>query len=218
MSNIRIYNFNRLIFKELKNVFPDYEATKDMEFISDEKDIYIDVSFHCQTVAGQDVLHSFVHVFHKNIENKWRKYIDELEVQNLLYPTISLRASNLGLADSITKTTCVIGHLNNEELKSFVRHLFGTVYKENIDYYRSLENCDKLINKNIEINEEVIKNSSIAGLPFRKVLLAEAVGNPDLPKIKEAMRKYCDEQYEIGKKENFEKLMRLKPVFKKMFG
>ena len=219
MNNIKLYNLERSIKNELKILFPEYIITKDFKFIYEEKDVIIDISYHCQTVAGQEVLHSSVHFFYKNIENEWRKYIDELMIQkNVQYPTMSISAYNLGLADSITKTTIVIGHMNNEELKEFIKHLFGKIYKEKIDYYRYLENCDKTLNKTIEITDENRKLTSISGLPFRKVLLAEAVGNPDLPKIKDAMRKYCDEQYEIGKKENFEKLCRLKPVFEKMFG
>ncbi|NPA67480.1 MAG: hypothetical protein GXO50_02615, partial [Chlorobi bacterium] len=97
-------------------------------------------------------------------------------------------------------------------------HLFGEVYREQIEHYRSLENCDKLLNKDIEITDKITKFSSIDGLPYRKIFIAEAVNNPKLPEIKEAMRKYCDEQYELGIKEDFEKLTRYKPVFEKLFG
>ncbi len=219
MTNIKLYNIERTIKNELKILFPKYTLTRDFKFVKEDKDMIVDISYYCQRVAGQEVLHSFVHFYHKSIEEKWRVYIDELMIQkNVMYPTISVDVYNLGLADNITKTTSVIGHMNNVELKEFIKHLFGTIYKEKIEYYRSIENCEKTLNKSIEITDEVMKISDIEALPFRKVLLAEAVGNPDLPKIKDAMRTYCNEQYEVGKKENFEKLMRLKPVFEKMFG
>ena len=51
-----------------------------------------------------------------------------------------------------------------------------------------------------------------------KIFIAEEAGNPKLNEIKIAMRKYCDEQYKLGKTENFERLCKIKPVFEKLFG
>ena len=219
MNNIEKHNTEWLINKELKLLFPNFRVKENGTFISEKNDIIVDFGIQVVTLAGQKTLRSIVNIFHKTIENKWLEFIDELMLQkNVLYSTIYISPRILGIANNLVGDGVVIDNMNNDELKEFIKELFGKIYNEKIDYYKSLENCDKTLNKTIEITDENRKLTSINGFPFRKVLLAEAVGNPNLPKIKEAMRKYCDEQYKIGKKENFEKLCRLKLVFEKMFG
>lgn len=205
--------WTKTVNQELDSIFQNHRHQK-----IDEIDSII--SFSCQSVrvAGQEVLRGSMSIHHKRIEELWQKYIPQLLLnEKLPYSTIFVSIGNLNIGNSLTNDSIVVDRFCEKEIINLVQELYSNIFYKKIDHYRSLENCNKLINHDIKIKDGFGKFTSLEGLPFRKVILAEAVNDPRSQEIKEAMRNYCEENYELGKKNNFEQLCRLKLVFDTMF-
>ena len=202
-----------VINEELDRLFP----TNKNKVVETENEI-VTFGFQIARIAGQEVLYSNLNILHKRIELPWMAHIDKLLLQKgVYYPTISINAKNSNLANNLFGEAIVIGDFSERDIVLLITELFTNKYGVQLEYYRSLENCNKLINHDIKIKDGIGKFTSLEGLPFRKVILAEAVNDPRSQEIKEAMRNYCEENYELGKKNNFEQLCRLKLVFDTMF-
>lgn len=204
--------WTKTIKNELNNIFPTHknQFIEDSEFITS-------FSYQSVRIAGQEVLRASMLIQHKNIEKRWFKYCDELLIQNdLILPTVTTGIRNLGLANSIIGDSIVLDGMNKDEIVQTLRKIFN-LFKDKINYYTSVHNCNQLINKDINIIDGIGQFTSLQGLPYRKVILAQETNDPRLSEIKEAMHSYCEEMYEIGNNQNIEQFKRMKPVFEKLF-
>lgn len=216
---MKIKSLEKQVKEKLKQILIDYYYCNNNCFVlfSDERDnrFYYEVKS-----IGRDVyLNITISICLNKIENKWFCHKNLLGLDQY-YPITFYNTFNQ-VNRSRFPTIEPFG-IPIEDEDDWVVDIIDTIVKE---YYlkfneqiQSLSFCDKLINEEIKITDKTLRISPIDGLPFRKVLIAEEAKNPKLEEIKKAMYKYCEEQYELGKKENFEKLCKIKPVFETLFG
>lgn len=157
---------------------------------------------------------------YNKIESEWLKYKDELLIAgNPYFETISLTTKNLNLhSDRNEFGGYDITDLSIENLKAHITDSLIPAFCTEQKRYSELKEVDKLINKSIEIDDNTLLFSIWQSLPFRKVIVARDSNNPNYDLIFQSMKNYCDEQYKIGLKEDFEQLCKLKIVFTKLFG
>ena len=157
-----------------------------------------------------------------NIDNKWINYENELGLKvGVFRPSFyyTFHHINREKFPTLTNLGLKVHYNENEEwVKKNVRSIVLDYFLPFAEKLKDIQFCDKLINKDIEITDETCKLSPIDGLPFRKIFIAEEAGNPRLEEIKSAMRKYVNERYKTGIEKNYEKLIKIKPVFEKLFG
>jgi len=205
--------WTKTVKKELDVIFP-----KNVNQFMEDDDFITSFSYQSVRIAGQEVLRASMSIHHKRIEKEWTQYKKELLLQeNLMFPTVFVNSCNQNIANSITKDSIVLDGLNKNDIIELVREVYVKNYIEKINFYKSIVECNSIINRDISISDEVGKVTSLEGLVFRKVLLAKETEDNRFQEILDEMRLYCDNSSVIGKKENFEQLCRLKPVFKKMF-
>jgi len=212
--------------KIVRNVFGEillqFKLNREYFFYLSNEWIDNQISFYTKKIGGEIFLITDTFVRLNPIENKWSIYESELGLKlGVFRPTFK---STFGLFEqdkftSLTNLGIKVGYNASDEwVKENARSIIQDYYLPFAEKLKDIQYCDQLINKNIAITEEVTRISPIDGLPFRKIFIAEAAGNPRLEEIKIAMRRYCEEQFELGIKENFEELCQIKPVFEKLFG
>lgn len=204
----------KLLDAKLQAIFPGY---RDGAYITEDHELRY--SAQLVSIAGRQVLRAFMSVSVLQIERLWMQYKPELMIEQLFNPvTVVLSARDYDTSLSVEDNEMDVSALNELEFLALTEDLFAGHFAGLIGKYKSIENCDLLLNRSVEIDDTNSGYSDIQSLPFRKVLLAQATGNPKRKEIEAAMRNYCAEQFELGKAEDFEQLCRLKPVFEKLFG
>jgi hypothetical protein len=211
----------KIIEIKLHKLLFNYKKFNEFNFIFDDLNEQIVIGFGINKIAGNEYLQIYLNYTSKVIENKWLKYKADLDIEDTLMPaTIMIDISQYKNQYSVffDENNFNIKNISEIKLEFIIENIIQNLFLPELENIRKLKYCNDIINKDILINDYLLGYSYWEGLPFRKVLIAQEVNDPRLPEIITAMRKYCDEQYELGKKEDFEKLCKLKPVFEKLFG
>jgi hypothetical protein len=210
----------KIVKKELEKNLVGLEFQKDWFFFSFDDKRDIKFFFDTKSIGGEIYINLTVSVNIKHIEDKWIIYLDDLGLQKGLFRASFYNSFNH--VDHLRYPTIKPYGIPWEEsegwVKDFVEFIIKDHYLPFTEHLKDIKYCDQIINKDIEITTETCKISPNEGLEFRKIFIAEEAGNPRLEEIKSAMRKYVDEQYILGKKENFERLCMIRPIFEKLFG
>jgi hypothetical protein len=205
--------FYKILENILKDKLPEY---KDDAYITSEYETRY--SFQIVEIAGKLILRAYFSISILEIEKQWINYKNELLIEQIYSPvTISISVNDYETTLNKKSGELDISNLTENEFFNLLNDLICNYFINKLNFFKNIANCDKLLNNEISINESNIMYSDIQSLPIRKVLLAMATNNPNLDLIKKSMYKYCEEQYELGKQEEFEQLCRLKQVFEKMF-
>lgn len=210
-----------IVRNELGKILTSHELQRDnFYFIQDDK--YANqLNFYTKKVGGEIYLVISNMFSIKRIENRWIKYQPELGLQTNLFNQSFHHSYSIFDKEKFPTLTNlgVKVHYNesDEWVRECIRNIVSDYVLPFIQKLKDIQYCDQLINKDIEITEETTKLSPIDGLPFRKIFIAEEAGNQRLGDIKEAMRKYVNERYEVGKEKGYDKLCKIKPVFEKLF-
>lgn len=210
--------FQRILSQQLKHIFKEYTILDNGLGVLETGEYEFRYSAQITSIAGEIILRPFITLSCMAIEKQWLMFKEELMIEQLYNPTtIILTTKDYHTSLPKENNELEVTSLNETEFKELVNNLFADYMKSEINNFTNLKNCDLLLNKSFKIDDSNIPYSDIQSLPFRKVFLAKATNNTSASKIEEEMRSYCEEQYELGKREDFEQLCRLKQVFEKLF-
>lgn len=207
---------------ELGSILFKHELQRDNFYFFQDDEYANQINFYTKKVGGEIYLLTSNMFSLRDIENKWINYQPELGLQTNLFNQSFHQSYNV-LDKETFPTLTNLGlmvHYNESEdwVKEIVRKIVLDYFLPFSEKLKDIQYCNQLINKDIEITEEVTKISPIDGLPFRKIFIAEEAGNPNIHVIKEAMRKYVNERFKVGMEKGYDKLCKIKPVFEKLFG
>jgi len=212
----------KIAIESMSLILSGYTFKDGFIFIKDEDIIGCQFQVDTKKIGGEIYLLIKLSIRKKEIESRWINFESGLGLTEGLFRTSFFKTfHSLDITEFPTLTPWGLKVDYNESedwVKEQTRKIVEDYYLPFAEKLKDIHYCDQLINKDIEITEEVCKLSPIDGLPFRKIFIAEAANNPRLDEIKEAMRVFVNEQYILGKKENFEALCKIKPVFEKLFG
>lgn len=217
---MQVSKIEKLLKSELKKILKGYEFQDKYFYFSYSEYKTHKISFKVTSFGGDMYLHLTSMIRINHIEDKWFKFKNDLLIfDNYFQPTFYNTFNHIDKSKFPPIHSLGLSIEDSDNwLKNIVESILKNYYLPFCEKLDSIHLCDQIINNELNINEETLKISPIEVLPFRKVLIAEEAQNPKLEEIKKTMYKYCEEQYELGKKENFEKLCKIKPVFETLFG
>ncbi len=175
----------------------------------------VSITFPIQKLGGDEILRYILCICFNEIENEWLKYREELLYSPTHAQTLYITTENFDTEkfDFQGLNLSKYGHQNWDEI-------FDKLQKEYtiplVNKYSNIMEVDQIINPIDKDVPYIIKTSE--GYPFRAVLVAKLANNPRLSEIINDMRKYCQDSYEMGIKDNYVPATKLLPVFEKMFG
>ena len=208
----------KIIGDILQTIFPDYKRYDDCKFQYSNNQLRYNFGGSVRKIAGQLVLRSHFNLHLFEIVNVWRKHSKELEIENPDdRPTLIFTTKNQGLANSITKDSLIINDLKEPDLGSTLSHIYKDVLFGNLKSHESIDSCHSIINEKIEIDTSLAGITDFHTLPFRKVILAKRANDNRYESIYNAMSKFCERQKLEGEKSGNSQLIKLKPVFNKLF-
>jgi hypothetical protein len=179
------------------------------------KKLIVSITFPIQKLGGDEILRYILCICFNEIEDQWLQYREELLYSPTNAQTLYITTEKFDTEkfDFQGLNLSKYGHQNWDEI-------FDKLQKEYtiplVNKYVDIVEVDKLINPINSPIENKIKNSQ--GYPFRAVLVAQMANNPRLSEIIKDMRKYCQDSYEMGIKDNYVPATKLLPVFEKLFG
>lgn len=208
----------KIIKETISRVFPKFKKTGDRNYESVNSEIIERIDFQLVICGSEEVFRTSYVISHLLIEEPRQIHKKELLINNpTLLSTINITPYNQEIATSSMKDGVLLNEVGNDKLGEHIRKMYNNHFFPSIEKYRTLEACNALLNRDIEVTKDILSWTNWQGIAFRKGLLAKAVNDQRYPEIIEAMKQYCEDRYQEGIKENIEQLCRLKPVFNKLF-
>lgn len=210
-------SIEKQFYLNTKKYFPDCSIDSlTMEITIRNNDQHlITLSYRIRMLAENEILTYNLKISFKEVENKWLNFRDELMYPNsrptTIFVTLEKFAPNFFQFYGL--------NLAENEVQNF-EEIFDTIHLQltipMIEKYSDIENVDSIINPINNIASEGIRTEQV--YPIRAVIVAQMANNPRLSEIIKDMRKYCQDSYEMGIKDNYVPATKLLPVFEKMFG